>query len=232
MRLVKGAYWDSEIKRAQERRPRRLSRLHPQGRDRCRPISPAPARCWRAGTPSIRNSPPTTRTRSPPIAVLAGDARLRVPAPARHGRGAAIARWCEPETLGKPCRIYAPVGGHEDLLAYLVRRLLENGANTSFVNRLADDAAPVADIIADPVEKAARARPKANPRIPLPPDLFVPERRNSSGLPLWEPSVRGALAAAIREALAAPAAAGADRRRARRCTAARPSRSPPRTTAA
>ena len=57
-----------------------------------------------------------------------------------------------PEALGKPCRIYAPVGGHKDLLAYLVRRLLENGANTSFVNRLADDEAPIADIVADPVD--------------------------------------------------------------------------------
>ena len=61
------------------------------------------------------------------------------------------ARWCGREALGKPCRIYAPVGGHEDLLAYLVRRLLENGANTSFVNRLADDEAPIAEIVADPV---------------------------------------------------------------------------------
>ena len=60
-----------------------------------------------------------------------------------------------PEPLGKPCRIYAPVGGYRDLLAYLVRRLLENGANTSFVNRLADDAAPISAIVADPVAKAA-----------------------------------------------------------------------------
>ena len=55
--------------------------------------------------------------------------------------------------MNQPCRIYAPVGSHEDLLAYLVRRLLENGANTSFVNRLADDEAPIADIIADPVRR-------------------------------------------------------------------------------
>ena len=73
-----------------------------------------------------------------------------------------------PEQLGKPCRIYAPVGGYRDLLAYLVRRLLENGANTSFVNRLADDAAPIAAIVADPVEKAAALPEKANPLIPPP----------------------------------------------------------------
>ena len=62
-------------------------------------------------------------------------------------------------------------GGHKDLLAYLVRRLLENGANASFVNRLADDDAPIEAIVADPVEKAAMLEPKANPLIPVPPDF-------------------------------------------------------------
>ncbi|XSG82331.1 MAG: bifunctional proline dehydrogenase/L-glutamate gamma-semialdehyde dehydrogenase PutA [Methyloligella sp. ZOD6] len=94
-----------------------------------------------------------------------------------------------PEKLNRPCRIYAPVGGHSDLLAYLVRRLLENGANTSFVNRLADDEAPLAAIIADPVEKAEGLEPKANPRIPLPGRIFAP-RTNSQGLPLWEDTIR------------------------------------------
>jgi RHH-type proline utilization regulon transcriptional repressor/proline dehydrogenase/delta 1-pyrroline-5-carboxylate dehydrogenase len=87
-----------------------------------------------------------------------------------------------PGGLGKPCRIYAPVGSHRDLLSYLVRRLLENGANTSFVNRLADDEAPISAIIADPVEKAASFAKKANPQIPIPHDLFLPERKNSLGL--------------------------------------------------
>ncbi len=141
------------------------------------------------------------------IAVLAGERDFEFQR--LYGMGEVLHREVvKEEGLGKPCRIYAPVGGHEDLLAYLVRRLLENGANTSFVNRIADDAAPVAAIIADPVEKAAALAPKANPLIPLPPDLFLPERRNSLGLPLWEPSVRGPLLAAIKEALAAPAAAG------------------------
>ena len=64
------------------------------------------------------------------------------------------------DKLGVQCRIYAPVGAHEDLLAYLVRRLLENGANTSFVNRLADDEAPIAAIIADPVEQVEAMNPE------------------------------------------------------------------------
>ena len=103
-----------------------------------------------------------------------------------YGMGEALHREVvRPERLAKPCRIYAPVGGHRDLLAYLVRRLLENGANTSFVNRLADDEAPIEAIVADPVEKAAALPVKANPLIPPPPDLFMPERKNSLGLPLW-----------------------------------------------
>ena len=126
-----------------------------------------------------------------------------------YGMGEALHREVvRPEALGKPCRIYAPVGGHKDLLAYLVRRLLENGANTSFVNRLADDEAPIAAIVADPVEKAARLEPKANPLIPIPPDLFLPERRNSLGLALWEDEVREPLLASIKQALATPAEAG------------------------
>ena len=73
-----------------------------------------------------------------------------------HGMGEAL--YEEVVGSGKlnvPCRIYAPVGPHEDLVAYLVRRLLENGANTSFVNRLADEAAPIEEIVRDPVESVA-----------------------------------------------------------------------------
>ena len=89
-----------------------------------------------------------------------------------------------------------------------MRRLLENAANTSFVNRLADDEAPIADIVADPVEKAAQLKTKANPLIPIPPELFMPKRRNSLGLPLWEDEVRERLLASIEQALATPSEAG------------------------
>ncbi len=105
-------------------------------------------------------------------------------------------------SLGIACRIYAPVGGHEDLLAYLVRRLLENGANTSFVNRLADDEAPVAALVADPVAALAKARPKRHPRIPQPPELFGRERRNSLGLALDNRQTLDALMHAMNDALA------------------------------
>jgi RHH-type proline utilization regulon transcriptional repressor/proline dehydrogenase/delta 1-pyrroline-5-carboxylate dehydrogenase len=205
VRLVKGAYWDSEIKWAQE-----------------------------AG---LAGYPVFTRKVNTDVAYLAAARALLdrpdcfYPQFATHnahsvawlatiaggkpyefqrlfGMGEALHREVvHPESLGKPCRIYAPVGGYRDLLAYLVRRLLENGANTSFVNRLADDAAPISAIVADPVEKAAALQQRANPLIPVPPDLFLPERRNSLGLPLFEPTVRTPLLHAMGEALARPATA-------------------------
>ena len=97
-----------------------------------------------------------------------------------------------------PVRIYAPVGGHKDLLAYLVRRLLENGANSSFVNRMADAEVPVAELVGDPVAELAALSPRRNPAIPLPGDIF-PGRRNSMGTDLADPLVRGPLQAALDE---------------------------------
>ena len=88
-----------------------------------------------------------------------------------------------------PVRIYAPVGSHKDLLAYLVRRLLENGANSSFVNRMADAGVPAADLATDPVAELASLEPKRNPEIPLPGDIF-PNRSNSAGVDLGDPLVR------------------------------------------
>lgn len=97
------------------------------------------------------------------------------------------------------CRIYAPVGGHEELLAYLVRRLLENGANSSFVNRIADDALPLDDIVRDPVIIAKDFGPSRHPRIPLPAKLFQ-ERINSAGLDLNDPVTLQGLSTAMEAA--------------------------------
>src|SRR5690606_4833682 len=83
-------------------------------------------------------------------------------------------------TPERPCRVYAPVGSHEDLLAYLVRRLLENGANTSFVNRIADERLPIDAIVGDPADMVAKLDVKPHPRIPLPADIYQPDRRNSA----------------------------------------------------
>jgi len=89
-----------------------------------------------------------------------------------------------------PVRIYAPVGSYRDLLAYLVRRLLENGANSSFVNRIADEQVSLDELVRDPVAELDALEPKRNPKIVLPRDLFGEERRNSAGVDLSDPLVR------------------------------------------
>jgi RHH-type transcriptional regulator, proline utilization regulon repressor / proline dehydrogenase / delta 1-pyrroline-5-carboxylate dehydrogenase len=89
-----------------------------------------------------------------------------------------------------PVRIYAPVGSHKELLAYLVRRLLENGANSSFVNRIADEQVSLDELVRDPVAELDAREPKRNPKIVLPRDVFGPNRRNSAGVDLSDPLVR------------------------------------------
>ncbi|WP_426192521.1 trifunctional transcriptional regulator/proline dehydrogenase/L-glutamate gamma-semialdehyde dehydrogenase [Massilia sp. DWR3-1-1] len=101
------------------------------------------------------------------------------------------------EHLDKACRIYAPVGSHETLLAYLVRRLLENGANSSFVNQIVDPQVSIATLIADPLETAAALQGRAHPGIALPRQLFGAERRNSAGLDLTDENVLTSLASAL-----------------------------------
>jgi RHH-type proline utilization regulon transcriptional repressor/proline dehydrogenase/delta 1-pyrroline-5-carboxylate dehydrogenase len=195
VRLVKGAYWDSEIKWAQERGlsdyPVYTRKLHTD-------VSWLAAMRYLLAEPGHFYPQLATHNAYSIAAahVVGGDAAFEFQR--LHGMGEALYA----EVMGKSklrhsCRIYAPVGSHDQLLAYLVRRLLENGANTSFVNRLADDEAPVADIIGDPVDQV-RAE-LATPRdhgvrvIPLPGDLHLPQRRNSVGLALSEPAVREAL---------------------------------------
>src|SRR5690606_11769349 len=88
---------------------------------------------------------------------------------------------------GTRCRIYAPVGAHSDLLAYLVRRLLENGANSSFVHQIVDKAVSAEEIARDPFETIARQGPAANPAIPRPADIFGAQRANSAGWDITDP---------------------------------------------
>jgi RHH-type proline utilization regulon transcriptional repressor/proline dehydrogenase/delta 1-pyrroline-5-carboxylate dehydrogenase len=116
-----------------------------------------------------------------------------------HGMGEDVYEVLAEEEGDKPTRvrIYAPVGGHKDLLAYLVRRLLENGANSSFVNRMADAEVPVDELTTDPVKDLAALKPRRNPTIPLPANIF-PDRRNSKGVDLADPLVREPLLAELR----------------------------------
>ncbi|MEE9452177.1 MAG: bifunctional proline dehydrogenase/L-glutamate gamma-semialdehyde dehydrogenase PutA, partial [Gammaproteobacteria bacterium] len=101
-----------------------------------------------------------------------------------HGMGEALYENIVPQDkMGIPCRIYAPVGNYENLLPYLVRRLLENGANSSFVNRIRDAKAPIESLITDPVAQAKANTQTANPLISLPQDIY-PDRENSPGIDL------------------------------------------------
>ena len=111
-----------------------------------------------------------------------------------HGMGDALYDALVPET-GIPCRVYAPVGGHRDLLAYLVRRLLENGANSSFVHQVGDPDTPLERLVADPI--AALPHPYApHPRVPRP-RFLLPDRLNAHGLDLSDRSVLERLAQRI-----------------------------------
>src|SRR5690606_11126919 len=104
-----------------------------------------------------------------------------------HGMGEPLYEQVVPkDKLNRPCRIYAPVGSHETLLAYLVRRLLENGANSSFVNQIADEDVPIERLIADPVALAREISPLGapHPQIDLPREILAGGRRNSRGLDL------------------------------------------------
>ena len=208
IRLVKGAYWDSEIKWAQERGledyPVFSRKLHTD-------VSYLAAmRLLLADAGAFYPQFATHNAHAVASARVAGGS---VPFEYQrlHGMGEALYE----EVIGddkfaRPCRIYAPVGGHEDLLGYLVRRLLENGANTSFVNRLADDDMPVSEIIADPVETAERERVsgRRTALMPRPREIFAPERKASAGVDLTEATARRALTGDITKALATPFAVG------------------------
>src|SRR5581483_943307 len=124
-----------------------------------------------------------------------------------HGMGEALYEALIAELPNVACRIYAPVGGYRDLLAYLVRRLLENGANSSFVSVAADPSVPIEEILRRPESRIGDARHARNKHIPLPRDLYQPERANSSGVEFGDRTALDALVAEVRAA--APATAEA-----------------------
>jgi len=203
LRLVKGAYWDSEIKRAQERG---LDSYPVFTRKVATDVSylACAKRMIAAGEAFYPQFATHNAHTLAAIIELAGE-RSDWEFQRLHGMGEALyTEVAEPGKMDRPCRVYAPVGSHEDLLAYLVRRLLENGANTSFVNRIVDEKEPIDDIVADPIAQLARLPEKPHPRIPLPRDLFQPVRRNSEGLDLADPAVLGELRGGLAEAVRRP----------------------------
>ena len=178
VRLVKGAYWDGEIKRCQQDGladfPVFTRKIHTD-------ISYlACARLMLAAPDAIFPQFATHNARTlATIQTWAGDQDYEFQC--LHGMGEPLY-----DQVKHPCRIYAPVGSHRTLLAYLVRRLLENGANSSFVHRLADPAVSIDELIADPVAQARLVVPLGapHPAIALPRNLFGAKRRNSAGLDL------------------------------------------------
>jgi len=192
VRLVKGAYWDSEIKRTQVEG---LSDYPLFTRKAATDVSYLAVARDMLAAKNIR--PAFASHNALTVATLlewAGDNRdfefQRL-----HGMGEGLYERLVREQ-GYHCRIYAPVGGHRDLLAYLVRRLLENGANSSFVHQLADERLTEAQILADPVEKIAAVGGARHPSIPLPIDLFG-DRKNSSGIDLSDRQVLAKAAASV-----------------------------------
>ena len=116
------------------------------------------------------------------------------------------------KNLDKACRIYAPVGSHETLLAYLVRRLLENGANSSFVNQIVDENVAIDSLLTDPFEVARASGGKPHPAIALPLDMFGAERKNSNGMDLVNEDILAKVADGLaqqRQHVAGPMIAGA-----------------------
>ncbi len=206
VRLVKGAYWDTEIKRAQERG---LAGYPVFTRKLATDVSYlACAKQLFAAGSALYPQFATHNAHSLAAILELSGGRTDWEFQRLHGMGEALYdEVVGRDKMNRPCRVYAPVGGHEDLLAYLVRRLLENGANTSFVNRIVDERAPIDEIVADPIARLAALPRKPHPKIPLPRDLFQPERCNSQGLDLADPRALADLRKGLAEALRLPARA-------------------------
>ena len=181
VRLVKGAYWDAEIKLAQERG---LSGYPVFTRKNATDVSYLACAKRLFADPVAFYPAFATHNAYTAAAILelsqgAADWEFQ----RLHGMGEDLHdQLVASGKGGRPSRIYAPVGSHRDLLAYLVRRLLENGSNTSFVNRIADAGRPIESLLIDPAERILSLSAKPHPAIPLPADLYGPARRNSLGL--------------------------------------------------
>ncbi|HEX4504965.1 MAG TPA: bifunctional proline dehydrogenase/L-glutamate gamma-semialdehyde dehydrogenase PutA [Alphaproteobacteria bacterium] len=188
VRLVKGAYWDSEIKRAQEQGlPDYPVYTHKDVTDLSYLV--AASKMLAAGDGLYAQFATHNAATAAAIRAFA-EGRTDYEFQRLHGMGEALHDLLMEEGLGVSCRIYAPVGAHHDLLAYLVRRLLENGASGSFVNQLANPDVPIASLARDPAAVVASLPPA---RIPLPPALYEPERKNSLGFDFGDPAALAGL---------------------------------------
>jgi RHH-type proline utilization regulon transcriptional repressor/proline dehydrogenase/delta 1-pyrroline-5-carboxylate dehydrogenase len=216
VRLVKGAYWDSEIKRGQEQG---LASYPVFTRKAHTDVSYlACARQLFGAGQHLYPQFATHNAHTLASVMHYAGSREDYEFQRLHGMGEELyGEVTDPKKFGRACRVYAPVGSHEELLPYLVRRLLENGANTSFVNRILDPAVEVKDIVADPIELTRSRDGRPHSGIAAPADLFQPERRNSSGMNLADRRLLAGLLAAMdatehRKRRAAPIVDGKDQR--------------------
>ncbi|NBB93300.1 MAG: bifunctional proline dehydrogenase/L-glutamate gamma-semialdehyde dehydrogenase PutA [Gammaproteobacteria bacterium] len=201
IRLVKGAYWDTEIKIAQiegvDGYPvfTRKANTDLSFIACARKLLSMPDRFY---PQFATHNAHTIAT----IAELAGDS-TEFEYQRLHGMGQQLyEEVLESDRYNGQCRVYAPVGNHKDLLPYLVRRLLENGANTSFVNRIVDEKLPVEKVVDDPIAEVQSHSSIAHPRIPQPADLYGRERRNSRGINMARDSELDALKQGMERAAA------------------------------
>ena len=209
VRLVKGAYWDSEIKRAQEgghagypvytRKPNTdvsylacAQRLFEYG-DAFYPAFATHNAHTIAAIHHLANGRPFEFQRLHGMGADLYDEVIG----ASSVFASNLATPSAAQYSGVPCRVYAPVGSHEDLLPYLVRRLLENGANTSFVNRIVDESLPISELVADPVATVRGFATIPHPRIPQPIGLYGEQRKNSMGVNFGNDNDLRALADAV-----------------------------------
>jgi len=197
VRLVKGAYWDTEIKLAQV-----------NGRTDYPVFTTKPAtdlnylvcaRMMIEAAPHIYCQFATHNAHTlAAVRRMARDRNVTIEHQRLHGMGEALyeagnSLWSDEKLI---VRAYAPVGGHEELLPYLVRRLLENGANSSFVHALLDERVPAADVAADPIT-AVEAQPDRHPKIPVPMNIYG-DRQNSLGRDYSTAEARDAHAVALK----------------------------------
>jgi RHH-type proline utilization regulon transcriptional repressor/proline dehydrogenase/delta 1-pyrroline-5-carboxylate dehydrogenase len=195
VRLVKGAYWDTEIKRAQERGLDEYPVFTRKAMTDLNYI--ACALQLLALRPRLfpQFATHNALTVATVLELANGDAGFEFQR--LHGMGEALYAQLSRDRPQLACRTYAPVGSHRDLLAYLVRRLLENGANSSFVAVAGDDAVPVATLLRRPAHIIGAAANARHPNIRRPPDLYQPHRPNSRGIEFGERAALTGLISAV-----------------------------------
>ncbi|WP_084396240.1 bifunctional proline dehydrogenase/L-glutamate gamma-semialdehyde dehydrogenase PutA [Henriciella aquimarina] len=189
VRLVKGAYWDTEIKHAHEEGVVNFPVFTTKHATDLNYLSCAHALIM--ASPRLYPQFATHNAHSLATILMMAEAEgiTHYEFQRLHGMGEPLYGAAE---KGGKVRVYAPVGAHKDLLPYLVRRLLENGANTSFVHSFLDPDVPVEKVVDDPIAKV-EAGPRRHPRIPTPPRLYGPMRKNSLGVDLSQTSERAVL---------------------------------------